>query len=83
MLTTNTTKVKERSQKDVKLSMITTGETQPKGFKLKGKGKPKSNRIITTGNIEGYQKIRKQQLAKEKAAAKIRQKKLAEKGKVK
>ncbi len=76
MLTTNKIKVKERSQKDVKLNMVTTGETKPKDFKLKGKGKPRPDVIITTSNVGDYQKIRNKDMVREHRDAKIRQKKL-------
>jgi len=78
MLTTNTVKVKERSQENEKLTMITTGKTKPKGFALKGKGAPPSDDVITTGNMKEYLAQRKKDVVKEKASAKIRQKKLNE-----
>ena len=78
MLTTNKIKVKERSQKDVKLNMVTTGETKPKDFKLKGKGKPRPDVIITTSNVGDYQKIRNKDMVRESRDAKVRQKKLNE-----
>ena len=74
MLTTNKIKVKERSQKDVKLNMVTTGETKPKDFKLKGKGKPRPDVIITTSNVGDYQKIRNKDMVRERRDAKVRQK---------
>ncbi len=74
MLTTNKIKVKERSQKDVKLNMVTTGETKPKDFKLKGKGKPRPDVIITTSNVGIYQKIRNKDMVRERRDAKVRQK---------
>ena len=76
-LTTNTVKVKERSQKDVKLTMVTTGKVKPKVFMSKGKRKGKRNGdLITTGNIGTFQAKRKIQVPKEQAAAKIRKDKL-------
>ena len=74
MLTTNKIKVKERSQKDVKLNMVTTGETKPKDFKLKGEGKPRPDVIITTSNVGIYQKIRNKDMVRERRDAKVRQK---------
>jgi len=79
MLTTNTIKVKERSQENEKLTMITTGKTKPKDFELKGKGAPPSDDIITTGNMAQYLAQRKKDIVKERVSAKIRQKKLDEK----
>ena len=79
MLTTNTIKVKERSQENEKLTMITTGKTKPKDFALKGKGAPPSDDIITTGNMAQYLAQRKKDIVKERVSAKIRQKKLDEK----
>ena len=79
MLTTNTIKVKERSQENEKLTMITTGKTKPKDFELKGKGAPPSDDIITTGNMAQYLAQRKKDIVKERASSKIRQKKLDEK----
>ncbi len=79
MLTTNTVKVKERSQKDVKLTMVTTGEVKPKVFMSKGKRKGKQNGdLITTSNVGMFQAKRKIQVPKEQAAAKIRKEKLDE-----
>ena len=54
MITTNDTKVKERSHEPEKLTMLTTNTTKVKGFKVKGKGAPKSDDIITTGNMAEY-----------------------------
>ena len=78
MLTTNTIKVKERSQENEKLTMITTGKTKPKDFELKGKGAPPSDDIITTGNMAQYLAQRKKDIVKERASAKIRKVKLDE-----
>ena len=54
MITTNDIKTKEI--KPEKLTIISTGKIKPKGFNIKGKGKPKDKTIITTGNIEKFQK---------------------------
>ncbi len=74
MITTNNTKVKERSQKDVLLTKITTGETKPKGFKVKGKPRELDPNIITTGNMVAYQEKRKKEKEIEDKATKIRKK---------
>jgi len=54
MITTNDIKTKET--KPEKLNIITTGKFRPKEFNPKGKGKPRDKTIITTGNIEKFQK---------------------------
>ena len=74
MITTNNTKVKERSQEDVKLGIITTDKTKPKGFKVKGKPAELDPNIITTGNMVAYQKKRKKEKEIEDKATKIRRK---------
>ena len=72
-------KVKIKDYGDVKLDkMITTNKTQPKEFKPKGKGAPRSDITINTANIEEYQKQRKIEVKEENRKAKIRQKKLDE-----
>ena len=50
MITTEDIKIKDQEPK--KLTIISTGDVEPKGFVIKGKGKKKSEQIITTGNIE-------------------------------
>ena len=64
MLTTNTIKVKERSQENEKLTMITTGKTKPKDFALKGKGAPPSDDIITTSNVKIYRERYEKEMEK-------------------
>ena len=64
MLTTNTIKVKERSQENEKLTMVTTGKTKPKGFTAKGKGAPPSKDIITTSNVKMYRERYEKEMEK-------------------
>jgi len=63
MIITNDIKIKERKpapddlkEKQEKLIILTTGKFKVKGFNPKNKGKPRDKRIITTSNIEDYQK---------------------------
>lgn len=48
--------VKTKDTKPEKLTIIQTGKVKPKGFIVKGKSKPRDKRIITTSNVEEYQK---------------------------
>lgn len=50
MITTNDIKIKD--QEPAKLTIISTGDVEPKGFVIKGKGKKKSEQVITTSNVE-------------------------------
>lgn len=54
MLTTNDIKLKDT--KPEKLTIIQTGRVKPKGFIVKGKSKPRDKRIVTTSNVEEYQR---------------------------
>jgi len=54
MLTTNDIKIKEA--KPEKLTIISTDKISPKEFKLKGKPALRNKTIITTGNVEEFQK---------------------------
>ncbi len=81
-LTTNTVKVKERSRKNIKLNMLSTNETKPKGFNIKGKPAKMSPLIITTSNVGEFAAKRKKEIVKENRDAKARQKKLTEEIKV-
>ena len=79
MLTTNTIKVKERSQENEKLTIISSNKVKPKGFKMKGKRTGPQNRdLITTGNVDKFLEKRKKEVVIEQAAAKIRKAKLDE-----
>jgi len=57
MLTTNDIKTKET--KPEKLKIITVNKVKPKEFELKGKPKPRDKTIITTSNVEKFQKNKK------------------------
>lgn len=57
MLTTKDVKIKET--KPEKLTIIQTGNVKPKQFNPKGKPKPRNKMIITTSNVEEYQKKKK------------------------
>ncbi len=76
MLTTKDVKVKD--QKDEKLGIITTNKVKPKVFVVKGKPQKAVNAVVTTGNMAEFQALRKEEVKKEKVAAKKRQKKLSE-----
>lgn len=54
MITTRDVKTKDA--KDEKLTIITTGKVKPKEFALKGKGRDRDKTVITTSNIEQFQK---------------------------
>jgi len=54
MITTKDVKLKET--KDEKLTMLTTGKVKPVEFVIKGKAKPREKQIITTSNVDQYQK---------------------------
>lgn len=60
MITTKDVKLKET--KDTKLTKLTTGEIKPIEFVDKGKGKPFDKRMITTSNVDQFQR----DLAKER-----------------
>ena len=60
MITTKDVKTKERKPK--KLNIITTGKVKPKEFNPKGKSAARNPNIITTSNVEKYQKIQKDAL---------------------
>jgi len=54
MITTNDIKIKET--KPEKLTIISTDKINPKKFNIKGKPKLRDKTIITTGNVEEFQK---------------------------
>lgn len=54
MITTKDVKLKDT--KPERLTIIQTGKVKPKGFVVKGNPKPRDKRIITTGNVEEFQK---------------------------
>lgn len=64
MITTRDVKTKE--ERTEKLTILTTGKHKPKEFVIKGKGKPRDKRMITTSNVEEFQK--KKPLSKEEKA---------------
>ena len=72
MITTEGVKLKET--KDKKLTMLTTGEVKPIEFVVKGQVSPVDKRMVTTSNVDQFQrdliKERKKHAAKMKAAAK-------------
>lgn len=55
MITTKDAKVKV-ARPDEKLAILTTGQHKPKEFIIKGKAKPRDKRMITTGNVEQFQR---------------------------
>lgn len=57
MITTKDVKTKEG--KDEKLGILTSGKVKPKDFNPKGKPKLRNKTIITTSNVEEFQKKRK------------------------
>ena len=57
MITTKDVKTKET--KPEKLKIITTDKAHPKEFEIKGDSKPKDKTLITTSNIEKFQKRKK------------------------
>jgi len=83
MITTKDIKLKET--KDEKLTMLTTGKVKPVEFVIKGKGKPRERQMITTSNVDQYQRDliedRKKYEAKMKADAKKAKKLAAKKAK--
>ena len=54
MITTKDIKIKDQSPE--KLVILSTNTIQPKEFVIKGKGKPKSDLVITTSNIKEKEK---------------------------
>ncbi len=50
MITTKDVKIKDQAPE--KLTILSTGDIEPKDFVIKGKGKPKIEQIITTGNVK-------------------------------
>ena len=52
MITTNDIKIKDQEPK--KLTIISTGDVKPKEFVIKGKGKPRSEQMITTSNVDQF-----------------------------
>ena len=54
MITTKDIKLKDT--KPEKLTIIQTGKVKPKGFAVKGTPKARDKRIITTSNVEEFQK---------------------------
>ena len=54
MITTKDIKTKD--EKEEKLTIMTTGQHKPKEFIVTGKEKPRDKRMITTGNVEQFQK---------------------------
>lgn len=71
MITTKDVKLKET--KDKKLTMLTTGNVKPIEFVIKGKASPVDKRMITTSNVDQFQRDliarRKKYEAKMKADA--------------
>lgn len=57
MLTTKDIKTKE--VKDERVKILTSGKVKSKEFNPKGKPKPRNKTMITTSNIEEFQKKRK------------------------
>ena len=57
MITTKDIKTKET--KPEKLTIISTNKVSPKEFEPKGKPSPPDKTIITTGNVEKFQKKKK------------------------
>jgi len=80
MITTKDVRIKDR--KTEKVGILTSNVVKPKVFNVKGKPAKPVDIIITTSNVGIYKAKRDKELAKEKAAAKIRQKKLDEEIKV-
>ena len=66
MITTRDIKIKDA--KPEKLTILTTGKHRPKGFAITGKAKPRDKRMITTSNVEQFQK-KKSPSKEEKAFA--------------
>ena len=48
--------VKNKDTKPEKLTILTTGKHKPEEFITKGKPKPRDKRMITTSNVEEFQK---------------------------
>lgn len=54
MITTKDVKTKDA--KPEKLTILTTGKHKPKEFAVTGNPKPRDKRMITTSNVEEFQK---------------------------
>lgn len=52
MITTNDIKIKDQEPK--KLTIISTGDIKPQQFAIKGKGKLRSDQVITTSNVDKF-----------------------------
>lgn len=65
MLTTNDLKIKERDAGKLK-KLISTNKTHPSGFKVKGKGAPPTDDVITTSNMEEYRRRYEKEMGKRK-----------------
>jgi len=68
MITTKDIKTKD--VKEEKLTILTTGKHKPQEFIPKGNPKPRDKRMITTSNVEQFQ--RERLLSEEKLAKKAR-----------
>lgn len=64
MITTNDIKIKDQESK--KLTIISTGDIKPKEFVIKGKGKPRSEQLITTSNVDEFKHTPRKKKAKKK-----------------